>query len=79
VCLIALATTSNNWAIRKLGSWWGRLHRLVYLIATLGVVHFFMAVKSWPPRPFFYATVIGVLLLYRLGKFLLDQRRTVPA
>jgi DMSO/TMAO reductase YedYZ heme-binding membrane subunit len=38
-----------------------------------------MAVKSWPPRPFFYATVIGVLLLYRLVKFGLDQRRTVAA
>jgi len=79
LCLIALAVTSNNWSIQKLGGWWGRLHRLVYIIATLGVVHFFMAVKSWPPRPFFYATVIGVLLGYRLVRFLLDQRRVVPA
>jgi len=78
-CLIALAATSNNWAVRALGGWWGKLHRLVYLIATLGVIHFFMAVKSWPPRPFFYATVLGLLLVYRLVKFLLDQRRTVPA
>jgi methionine sulfoxide reductase heme-binding subunit len=77
--LIALAATSNNWSIRRLGSWWGKLHRLVYVIATLGVIHFFMAVKSWPPRPFFYATVIGVLLVYRLVRFLLDQRRVVPA
>jgi len=77
--LIALAATSNNWSIRLLGRWWGRLHRLVYVIATLGVIHFFMAVKSWPPRPFFYATVIGVLLFYRLAKFALDQRRTVAA
>jgi sulfoxide reductase heme-binding subunit YedZ len=78
-CLIALAATSNNWSIQKLGSWWGRLHRLVYLIATLGVIHFFMAVKSWPPRPFIYATVNGVLLAYRLVKFLLDQRRMALA
>jgi sulfoxide reductase heme-binding subunit YedZ len=74
-CLIALAATSNNWSIQKLGRLWGRLHRLVYLIATLGVIHFFMAVKSWPPRPFVYATIIGVLLAYRLVKFVTDQRR----
>lgn len=79
VCLIALAVTSNNRSIRALGHWWGRLHRLVYLIAGLGVIHFFMAVKSWPPRPFFYAAVIGILLLYRLARFAVDQRRTVPA
>ncbi len=79
VCLIALAVTSNNRSIRALGRWWGRLHRLIYLIATLGVIHFFMAVKSWPPRPFFYAIVIGILLAYRLAKLLLDQRRTVAA
>lgn len=79
VCLIALAATSNNWSIRRLRGWWGKLHRLVYLIATLGVVHFFMAVKSWPPRPFFYAAAIGVLLVYRLARLLLDQRRTVAA
>ncbi|MBL0372236.1 protein-methionine-sulfoxide reductase heme-binding subunit MsrQ [Rhizobium sp. KVB221] len=75
VGLIALAATSNTWSIRTLGRGWGRLHKLVYLIATLGVVHFFMAVKSWPPRPFVYATIIGVLLGYRLVKLLLDQRR----
>jgi sulfoxide reductase heme-binding subunit YedZ len=75
VCLIALAVTSNNWAIRAMGRGWGRLHRLVYLIATLGVIHFFMAVKSWPPRPFVYATIIGVLLLYRVYTLVRDQRR----
>ncbi|MDB5525758.1 MAG: ferric reductase like transrane component family protein [Rhizobium sp.] len=79
ICLIVLAATSNNWSIRTLGRAWGRLHLLVYLIATLGVIHFFMAVKSWPPRPFIYATIIAVLLGYRLVRLLLDQRRTVPA
>jgi sulfoxide reductase heme-binding subunit YedZ len=74
-CLIALAATSNNWSIRTLGRGWGRLHMLVYLIATLGVVHFFTAVKSWPPRPFVYAMIIGALLAYRLVKLVLDQRR----
>ena len=75
LCLTALAVTSNNWSIRALGRGWGRLHKLVYLIATLGVIHFFMAVKSWPPRPFFYATCIGILLSYRVYAYIRDQRR----
>jgi methionine sulfoxide reductase heme-binding subunit len=75
VCLIALAATSNNRAIRAMGRAWGQLHRLVYVIAILGVTHFFMAVKSWPPRPFVYATLIAVLLTYRLVRYVRDQRR----
>ncbi|MGV3552287.1 protein-methionine-sulfoxide reductase heme-binding subunit MsrQ [Rhizobium sp.] len=75
LCLIALALTSNNWAIRAMGRGWSRLHRLVYPIAVLGVVHFFMAVKSWPPRPFVYAVIISVLLGYRLLRLLRNQRR----
>lgn len=79
VCLIALAATSSNRAIRVMGRAWGQLHRLVYLIAVLGAVHFFMAVKSWPPRPFVYATIIALLLGYRLVRLIADQRRTVAA
>ena len=79
LCLIALAVTSNNRSIRAMGSAWGKLHRLVYLIATLGVIHFFMAVKSWPPRPFVYATIIAILLGYRLVRLVVDQRRAVAA
>jgi sulfoxide reductase heme-binding subunit YedZ len=79
ICLIALALTSNNYAIRAMGRAWGRLHRLVYLIATLGIIHFFMAVKSWPPRPFVYAALIAVLLGYRLVRLVMSQRRTVAA
>jgi sulfoxide reductase heme-binding subunit YedZ len=79
LCLIALAVTSNNWAIRAMGRAWGRLHMLVYLIAVLGVTHFFMAVKSWPPRPFVYATIIAILLGYRLVRLIRDQRRVAAA
>lgn len=75
LCLIALAVTSNNRAIRAMGRAWGRLHMLVYVIAVLGVTHFFMAVKSWPPRPFVYATIIAILLGYRLVRLIGSQRR----
>ena len=73
--VIALAATSNNWAIRAMGRAWGRLHRLAYVIAALGVTHFFMAVKSWPPRPIVYAVIIAVLLGYRLVVWIRGQRR----
>ena len=79
LCLIALAVTSNNRAIRAMGRAWGQLHKLVYLIAVLGTVHFFMAVKSWPPQPFVYAVIIAVLLGYRLVRYIRDQRRAVAA
>lgn len=74
-CLIALALTSNNRAIRAMGRAWGRLHMLVYLIAILAPIHFFMAVKSWPPRPFVYAGILSLLLVYRLVRRIRDQRR----
>jgi sulfoxide reductase heme-binding subunit YedZ len=74
LCLIALAVTSNTWSIRRMGRAWGRLHLLVYPIAILGVTHFIMAVKSWPPRPLVYIAIIAVLLGYRLVKYLASQR-----
>lgn len=75
LCLIALAVTSNNRAIRAMGRGWSRLHRLAYLVAALGTIHFFMAVKSWPPRPFVYAGIFAALLGYRLVRYMRDQRR----
>ncbi|MCV3765053.1 protein-methionine-sulfoxide reductase heme-binding subunit MsrQ [Rhizobium sp. TRM95796] len=74
VGLVALAVTSNNWSIRKMGRNWGRLHLLIYPAAILGVTHFIMAVKSWPPRPLVYIAIIAVLLLYRLAKYTAAQR-----
>jgi sulfoxide reductase heme-binding subunit YedZ len=74
VGLIALAVTSNTWSIRKMGRNWGRLHLLVYPAAILGVTHFIMAVKSWPPRPLVYIAIIAALLVYRLAKYTVAQR-----
>jgi sulfoxide reductase heme-binding subunit YedZ len=75
LCLIALAATSSNRAIRAMGRAWTRLHWLVYLVAILGPIHFFMSVKSWPPRPFVYASLLALLLAYRLYRSIRDQRR----
>lgn len=65
--LIPLALTSTNGMVRRLGGKrWQRLHQLVYIIAILGVVHFWWLVKSDITEPLIYAIVLALLLGYRL-------------
>jgi sulfoxide reductase heme-binding subunit YedZ len=64
--LIPLALTSTRGWMRRLGKNWQRLHRLVYLSAFGGVLHFYMLVKADVREPLLYATVLGVLLASRL-------------
>jgi methionine sulfoxide reductase heme-binding subunit len=67
VLLLPLALTSTNGMIRRLGGRrWQRLHQLVYVIAILGVVHFWWLVKSDIREPLLYAVVLALLLGYRL-------------
>lgn len=65
VALIPLALTSNDWSVRRLGALrWRRLHRLTYLAAIAGAVHFLWLVKAWPVEPFLYlGAVLGLLAL----------------
>ena len=68
VLLIPLAATSNNAAVRRLGgAGWQRLHRLIYVIATCGVVHYWWLVKKDITQPMIYASVLAALLAYRVG------------
>ncbi len=62
---IPLAITSNSYMIKRLKSNWKKLHQLVYLIAILGVVHFWMLVKKDLTEPIYYAAVLIVLLAVR--------------
>jgi sulfoxide reductase heme-binding subunit YedZ len=65
--LLPLALTSTNGMVRRLGGKrWQRLHQLVYIIAILGVVHFWWLVKSDIREPLIYAVVLALLLGYRL-------------
>jgi len=64
--LLALAFTSTKGWIRRLGKNWQRLHRLVYVAATLGVIHFYWQVKADTREPLIYAGILGVLLLLRV-------------
>ena len=66
--LVPLAATSNQLAMRRLRSVWKRLHRLVYLIAMLGLIHFFLhrAGKSNFADPMLASVVTAALLLLRV-------------
>jgi sulfoxide reductase heme-binding subunit YedZ len=63
--LIPLAVTSTNRMMRRLGRRWQKLHRLIYVIAALGVWHFYWQVKRDIREPLIYAAILAVLLAYR--------------
>jgi sulfoxide reductase heme-binding subunit YedZ len=67
LCLIPLAITSTNGWVRRLGGKrWRRLHRLIYVAAAAGVLHYFWLVKKDVTYPLIYGVVLLVLLLSRL-------------
>ncbi len=64
--MLPLALTSNNISMRKLGAaTWRNLHKLTYLVAILGGVHFVMLRKGWQAQPLLYLLIIVVLLALR--------------
>lgn len=84
VLMAPLWATSFNAAIRALGgTWWKRLHRLAYIAAGLGCWHLYLQSKADKRRPDVYFAVLGALLLWRVGVFVLKRWRTaakaVPA
>lgn len=77
--LIPLAVTSTNAMVRRLGAKrWQYLHRLVYAIGALGVIHFWWLVKKDTTEPFLFAVVLAFLLIVRL-LYLLRQQRLAAA
>ena len=66
--LIPLAVTSTNRMMRRLGRRWQKLHRLVYVIAVLGVWHFYWQVKRDIREPLIYAGILAILLIYRWAR-----------
>jgi sulfoxide reductase heme-binding subunit YedZ len=64
--LVPLAVTSTTWAIRKLGGKrWNQLHKLVYVAAACGIVHYWWQVKPGVLSPLRLTIVLSVLLLAR--------------
>lgn len=76
--MVPLAATSTDGMIRRLGGRnWKRLHRLVYLVAIAGAVHYYMLVKADTSQPIAFASVLGVLLGYRVVAYFVGLGRDV--
>ncbi|MRU15314.1 protein-methionine-sulfoxide reductase heme-binding subunit MsrQ [Roseovarius sp. A21] len=73
--MIPLALTSNNYSVRKLGQKWRRLHKLTYVVAILGAIHFIWLSKGFQLEPLIYLSVILGLLAFRIR----PQRRKQAA
>lgn len=64
--LIPLAVTSGSWAIRRLGSAWGKLHKLIYPAAFCAAIHLLLAAKTLRLEEGLYLLALILLLLWRL-------------
>jgi sulfoxide reductase heme-binding subunit YedZ len=74
--LLPLAATSTTWSIRKLGGKrWNRLHKLVYVAAICGIVHYWWQVKPGVLTPMRLTIVLAVLLLSRSVLALIQKRK----
>ncbi|HEV8260998.1 MAG TPA: protein-methionine-sulfoxide reductase heme-binding subunit MsrQ [Burkholderiales bacterium] len=79
VLLIPLAVTSTNAMVKRLGAKrWQILHRLVYGIGILGVLHFWWLVKKDITEPYMFASLLALLLIIRLLYLLKQQRSASP-
>lgn len=72
--LVPLAITSTQGWMRRLGRRWGQLHKLVYAIAILAVLHFWWIVKSDYREPLLYAAILALLLGWRVWKAIRRKR-----
>lgn len=74
--MIPLAVTSTAGWVRRLGGKrWQALHRLIYLTAVAGVVHYYWLVKSDVRKPVMYGSMVFLLLAYRVTVRLQERRR----
>ncbi|WP_427184996.1 protein-methionine-sulfoxide reductase heme-binding subunit MsrQ [Bordetella bronchialis] len=81
VLMTALALTSTQGAMRRLGKRWQHLHRAVYAIGILALLHlvWLKAGKHDFLQPAVYGTVLAVLLLWRVVAWVLARRKTAAA
>lgn len=76
VAMVPLAVTSTAGWVRRLGyRRWEKLHRLVYLAAVAGTIHFWWLVKSDIREPLLYAAIFGALFVFRIA---MKLRRVIP-
>jgi sulfoxide reductase heme-binding subunit YedZ len=81
VLLLPLVFTSTNAMIRRVGPrTWRRIHQAIYLIAILGVLHYFLLVKADKTMPLIYGAIAAVLLGYRVWRWMASRApRPKPA
>lgn len=77
--LTTLAVTSTDGMMRRLRRHWQTLHRIVYLAAIAGTIHYFIQVKLNIFEPTWFAGIIGWLLIYRLMAHWLGVRQASSA
>ncbi|MDM7982665.1 MAG: protein-methionine-sulfoxide reductase heme-binding subunit MsrQ [Rhizobium sp.] len=73
--LIPLALTSNQWSIRRLGQRWNKLHKLIYPILLVAILHYALSLKVIDPEAAFYIAVTIILLGYRLARPKIMERK----
>ncbi|MDH5370731.1 MAG: sulfoxide reductase heme-binding subunit YedZ [Gammaproteobacteria bacterium] len=71
--LLPLAVTSTKKMMKRLGKRWKSLHKLIYVIAILGVLHFLLLVKADLREPIIYALILLALFLVRYKPELLNK------
>ena len=80
ISMAPLALTSTAGWIRRLGGRrWQMLHRLIYISAIAGVVHYYWLVKSDVRKPLLYGAIVFVLLAERVVRWGVGQRRARPS
>jgi methionine sulfoxide reductase heme-binding subunit len=77
VLMLPLALTSTKRAVRRLGKNWIKLHRLVYVAAITGTIHYLWSVKKDTLFPYMYLAMFVVLLGYRVGMIMRLRRRAL--
>ena len=79
VLLIPLAVTSTHAMVRRLGRHWQRLHRLIYVVAVLGILHFWWmrAGKHNFAQPILMGSIVALLLGFRLVYWYRFQRKQI--
>lgn len=64
--MLPLVVTSNHFHMSRLGTFWKRLHSLIYLITALVILHFYLVIKTDFKQPLFYATILSMLVILRI-------------
>lgn len=77
--MVPLAITSTAAMVRRIGpKRWQLLHRLVYLCALAGVIHYYWLVKSDVREPLMYGAILTLLMLYRVRMWMAKAAKSKP-